>query len=195
VNNPTQQRLLPATPLQGWHYQFADTTAKEAPQQSIVSIAFSASNENAVSKQLQAHMGFELPDVGRLARDDAGTSLLRLQSDQCFLVTSQVWADPVEHLNSVCGKNAYYTDQSDSWVVLDISGSLWRDALQRLCMIDLHNEVFTLSHCARTTMEHISVIVHRCEEQQIRLFSPRSSAKSFAHAIETSLHNVVPIEE
>ena len=76
------------------------------------------------------------------------------------------------------------------WVALDISGPKARDALERICPIDLHDDAFAIMDLARTTMEHLGVIILRTDEERWRLLSASSSARSFLHALETSVKNV-----
>ena len=85
------------------------------------------------------------------------------------------------------GTAGYYTDQSDSWVMLQIAGPGSRAALERICMLDLHSDAFPVDTVARTTMEHLGVMVLRDGEDSFLLMSARSSARSFLHAVETSI--------
>jgi len=80
---------------------------------------------------------------------------------------------------------AAVTDQSDSWVVLEVSGERSHDVLERICPIDLHDSQFPDGAVARTMMEHLSVIVVRSSNRFV-LLSPRSSADSFRHALTQS---------
>ena len=114
-----------------------------------------------------------------------------LQADQCLIsIDSDLLADhqAFAHLKTALAETAYITDQSDSLAVLDLQGSLAQPALERICMLDL--SLFDSSTVARTVMEHLSVVIEIPSSQHARLYSPRSSAKSFLHAIQTSLSNV-----
>ena len=82
------------------------------------------------------------------------------------------------------------TLQSDNWVGVRISGTRSRDALERICPLDLHPDVFGIDQVARTVMEHLGVIILREDKDSFLMLSASSSAKSFLHAIETSIHNV-----
>lgn len=182
--------LMARTALQGFSYTAEDTTVAESLQLTIVSLAFSGYQMQALGSVLQSKLDLPLPEVGKVSRLPSGTVLLRLQVDQCFLITNDSWQQPVDHLRSLCGNAAYYTDQSDSWVVLDMKGPKWPMALERICPLDLSDSAFSTSQVARTSMEHMSVIIEKPAEEHIRLYSPRSSANSFAHAVETSLRYV-----
>jgi len=95
---------------------------------------------------------------------------------------------------SICppylGDNAYCTDQSDSWVTLELTGPNALHALERICPVDLRPDIFTVGSVARTTMEHLGVIIARVGEDQYWLMSASSSAESFLHAITLSVNNI-----
>lgn len=179
--------LQASTALQGYRFASADLLAEETQQHTIVSLAFSHNGTARLNQNLQHQFGLSLPVVGQLCRNHTGISLLRLQSDQCFLVTSELWQHPVRHLHSLLDECAFYTDQSDSWVMIDIVGPSWRLMMERICPLDLSADKFTTSHVARTLMEHVSVIIERPEQQRLRLYSPRSSAMSFAQSVSLSM--------
>ena len=84
---------------------------------------------------------------------------------------------------------AYTTDQTDVWTGLEIAGSRARTALERICPIDLHPDSFDVGDAARTTMEHLGTLIIRTDEDTFLLMSGSSSAKSFLHAVETSIQN------
>ena len=64
-------------------------------------------------------------------------------------------------------------------------------ALERICPLDLDPLGFEGDGAARTTMEHMGAFVMRDGEGGFFLMSARSSAKSFLHAVETSIKNVL----
>lgn len=89
----------------------------------------------------------------------------------------------------------FLNDQSDSWMMLRMSGTRCRQALERICPLDLHPDMFELDDVARTVMEHLSVVILRESEDGFLLLSPRSSARSFVHEIEVSVTNVRDLQE
>ena len=82
------------------------------------------------------------------------------------------------------------TIQTDAWVILRISGPLALKALERICPINLEPDVFLENDIARTIMEHLGSIVICEKVGSYLVMSASSSAKSFLHALETSLQNV-----
>ena len=119
------------------------------------------------------------------------TRVLGMQPDQVFILFES--PDPDQAVLTVAGalgSAAYVTDQSDSWAMLRMSGTGVRVALERICPLDLDDQAFPEGRVARTAMEHLSVIILRDGADSFLLMSPRSSARSFRHAVELSVENV-----
>ena len=165
----------------------------------LVSMAVPIGGTSALDDRLQSLWNVNFPQAGKCIRaNDASIAgfkttiaLMGLQADQCLIsIDSDLLADhqAFAHLKTALAETAYITDQSDSLAVLDLQGSLAQPALERICMLDL--SLFDSSTVARTVMEHLSVVIEIPSSQHARLYSPRSSAKSFLHAIQTSLSNV-----
>ena len=84
---------------------------------------------------------------------------------------------------------ARLTDQSDGWVTLELGGIDAPAVLERLCPLDLDPDVFDHEAVARTSMEHMAVVIQRSADNGFELMSPTSTAASLLHAIETvALH-------
>jgi len=117
---------------------------------------------------------------------------LGLQPQQWFVLFDHAadQGSPVTIIKEQLGDSAYCTDQSDSWVSLEVSGPLATSALERICPIDLHPTEFAVGAVARTTMEHLGVIITRTGDDQYLMMSAASSAESFLHAITTSVKNI-----
>ncbi len=182
--------LEPESALGGYTQNFGDTHLREVTGLDIVSIAVSSGARDALSTLLQEKIGLPWPATGTIERAGDEAALLGLQADQCFRVSASQQQNPVTELACLVGDAAYLTDQSDSWVVLELDGASSVSALERICPIDLSDNEFGALNVARTSMEHISVIIERPDTHRFRLYSPRSSAHSFLHAVTTSLHNL-----
>ncbi len=180
--------LHPEEALLGYSKRFATTTLTENSLLDIVSIAIPTSKHDELSQLLESKVGLSIPKTGErsLFKD---STLLGLQADQYFLVSEGRRDTPAATLKTLLGNAAYLSDQTDSWVVLDIQGPDSHAALERICPIDLSADVFLENHVARTSMEHLNVIVHRLDNG-FRLYSARSSANSFLHAVTESIKNV-----
>ena len=184
------QLLNASLPLGGYDELIGSTRLCEITTLDIVSIATPRDGHDTLTALTTEKLGLALPDAGKISRQDESSSLLGLQLDQCFMITQQHALDPAAALKTLLGNSAYISDQSDSWVVVDISGPDVIAALERICPLDLAPDVFDDTVVARTVMEHLSVIMERPEQYRFRLYSPRSSAASFLHALSVSIRNV-----
>ena len=72
-------------------------------------------------------------------------------------------------------------DQSSAYVTFRVSGVSAREALARLCRLDLHPKVFAPGHAARTLMAQMPVIIHLIDAQAcFELHVPMTLARSFS---------------
>lgn len=182
--------LTAQLPLGGYHADFDGISLTELTGLALVSIATPMGGKDDLAKAIDAAFGAALPDIGTSSRSENGeTRLLGLQRDQMFLLLEYDGDQAVAAVSEKLGTAGYYTDQSDSWAILRIAGSGSRTALERISMLDLNPEVFLVGAVSRTTMEHLSVIILGDNTDSFLLMSPRSSANSFLHAIETSIAN------
>ena len=183
---------LVATPVLGRYSQrFGETSLQEVCDLAVVSIAVPLDGEARLGEAMRAAYGTEKPDVGMsTVSADSETRFLSLARDQFFALWSYDGADAAEVVAGKLGHAGYYTLQSDNWACLRLSGPDAIPALERLCMLDLHPSAFPIGKAARTSMEHLGVIIVKEKADMVLLMSAWSSAESFLHAIETSLRNV-----
>ncbi len=178
-------------PLAGYEKTTGDITLKAPADLALVSIALPLGGEAAALKAIKAAYGSDLPEVGKscaTAKGDA--TLLRMGSDQAFVMFTHAAPDAERIVAGKLKGAAYTTDQTDVWCALEISGAGARRALERICPLDLHDNAFAAHDVARTTIEHLGVIILRTEPERWLLLSATSSAGSFLHALETSITNV-----
>lgn len=171
---------------------FDGVTLKEVADFGLVSIAAPIGGEKKLIQAVKKSYGCDLPAVG--SSDVSKNSELRmlgLQPGQWFAFFPHAGDDALSSVSEKLGMGGYYTDQSDSWAVLEISGERAREALERICPLDLHPTAFPKGAVSRTVMEHLGVINLRTGEDTFTLMSARSSAQSFLHAVETSIRNVI----
>jgi len=190
ANNTLQAQ----TPLRGYNNRFGKTALFELTETAIYSIGLALSTGPAL-KSIKQNLGVPWPETGSsTASTDNVYRLLGLQSDQVFVLmnASNKLDGQTANLPDL-DSTAYVTDQSDSWAGLYIDGQSAVLALERICPIDLHTTAFGIGQVTRTSMEHLAVIILRENEHRFLLLSPTSSAWSFLHAVETSLHNVVAV--
>ena len=130
-----------------------------------------------------------MPEPGR-STTSGDMRLIWTAPDQILLAFPHENPDAEAHVKAAIGQNGYTTDQTGGWVILDISGPDTLAALERLCPVDLAENVFPEGTAARTVMEHMGAIILRLGADRFLLLSASSSAASFLHAVETSYRNV-----
>ena len=182
--------LTAAPPLAGYDRSFGDIALKAPKDLAIVSIALPLGGEDAAKAVIKSAFGTALPEVGMSAAANDGVSIMRLGADQAFVLFTCATPDAEPKIAAKLDGAAYTTDQTDGWCALEISGPGARRALERICPVDLHPEVFKVNGVARTIMEHMGSIIARTGEDTYLLLSASSSAKSFLHAVELSAKNV-----
>jgi sarcosine oxidase subunit gamma len=191
VAEPT---LHARTPLQGHRSRIGDTALVEVQNLDIVSLAVPLQTDpevrNELVSQVEQALRLSLPAVGHVYRESDSLAVLGMQPDCWYLVCAAHLGNTETAIKRALGAQAYLTDLSDSWAVLDIDGPDAIAALERLCPLDLAPTSFDDKRVARTAMEHLSVIIERPALQRFRLYSPRSSAHSFLHSVSVSLDNV-----
>ena len=184
--------LTASPPLDGNHKQFGDTALTEIGDQALVSIAVPLGGADALDSAMTGAYGTTFPAPGSTALSkDGSVRFLGLQPDQCFAMFEFEGNKAIRAVAGALDDKCYCTDQSDSWAILRLSGTLALTALERICPLDLTPTEFPPGNVARTVMEHLGVIILCEDKNRYVLMSPRSSALSFLHAIETSLENVL----
>lgn len=177
-------------PLAGTEMESAGVRLWAPGDLALVSLALPLGGEAAAEQAVQAAYGVALPDIGRSVVSDDGTRLIRLAPDLAFALFTHATPDAERVVADRLNGAVYTTDQTDVWVALALCGPDTRRALERICPLDLHRQVFAVDHAARTVMEHLGVLILRTGADDYLLLSASSSAQSFLHAVEVSLTNV-----
>ena len=187
-----KQTLQSAFPLKGYNRTFADIKLFEVTNAALVSIAFSLNDTSALQDTFAKAYGISLPDYGSssLSKDGA-FRFMSMQPGLIFALYEFEGATPIRMLADQLGYCAYFSDQSDSWVILRLSGPTILTVLERVCPLDLSPEIFSPGSVARTKMEHLSTVILRENFDDFSFMSPRSSACSFLHTLETSIENTL----
>jgi heterotetrameric sarcosine oxidase gamma subunit len=188
--------LSAKSPLGGTGEKYAKehngVAISEITSAALVSIATPNGGEEALAEAISKAYSADLPQVGlSTVSADGKVRFLGMQRDQLFVLFDYQGDEAVAQIAEKLGPAGYYSDQSDSWLMLKISGPECRHALARICSLDLHLDVFAEGAVARTVMEHLGAIILRDGADSFVLMSARSSAKSFLHAVETSIQNIL----
>lgn len=163
----------------------------ELDEIAIVSIAIPLGGEETLAKALKSSWNISVPEP-TLSATDGDLHAVRTGADQLFLIFPHENPDAEAVVQARLGGAGYTTDQTDSWVVLEVSGPDVAAALERLSPVDLSVGAFPVGASARTVMEHMGAMVIRLGGDRFMLMSASSSAKSFLHAAETSFAYVIP---
>jgi len=183
--------LTPAPLLGGYQRSFGATDLREATDLAIVSLAVPQGDEARCATALDTAYGCAMPDSGRyVVSNDGQTRVIRTAPDQLFVLFPHAAPNARAVVATATGDAFWSTDQTDNWCALELSGPQARAALARICMLNLHPQAFGPDHAARTVMEHMGAMILRSGDDAFLLLSARSSAKSFLHAVETSVTNV-----
>lgn len=178
-------------PFEGVHLETAGVALSGVTGMALVSAVIPNGGKAAFAKSIETAYGVSIPAPGATMRaSDDATLLIGLQRDQVFLMFERTDDWPERSVALKLGDAAYVTDQSDGWVMARLTGPRCREALERICRLDLSPKVFAEGAVARTLMEHLNVIILRDGSHSFLLMSPRSSAPSFLNALETSIRNI-----
>ena len=185
--------LAARTPLGGFKFEADTISIVEITERGIVSVATPKAGDQMLAQTVAAEFSAALPAPGKsTGSSKLNARILGLAADQFFIVFDDPHNDEPARIIGALSQSAYLTDQSDTWVSLRVSGPASRDALERICPIDLHDESFSVGGVARTAMEHLDTIIYREDDQSFVLMSAVSSARSFLHAVQTSANNILP---
>jgi len=182
-----KQTLTAKSPLGGYIADPKGLSIREVTGFTTLSLGVFQGAENPLKAALKKKLKISLPDTAQ-ASVVGDVSLLPVARDQWFLRFPEKDGDIAQDMAKDLKDLAAITDQSDSWAELELSGPKVIEKLVRLCPIDIHNDVFLVGAVARTSMEHLGVIMMRLEDNsdgqnRFLLLSPRSSAESFLHAL------------
>ena len=201
----TPPSLTAQSPLGGYELITDGTSLVEVTGLSMVSVAPLAGSQadfqTAMAKLFKTNKtgntGSPKPSA-TMALDRSGKQrciLMPSAQNQWFLCFDDDGTNPIDAAKALLGqslsKQMAMTDQSDSWVILALSGPQSRQTLARICPIDCSASAMPVGSTARTIMEHLGAIIIRRPDEgdnqpRFWLLSARSSAASFLHAITGS---------
>ena len=183
--------LVAEPPLGFNQKKFKNLILFEELEYSLISVSLSDNHYTLFKKNIFNSFKLDLPKVGstKISTVD-NTKIIALQPNQYFFMYKRISDFPVDELKSNVGIG-YFSDQSDSWSIIKISGENTIHALERICPIDLSIEKFKIDGVSRTQMEHLSVIMIRIAVNEFILMSPRSSSHSFYHILTQSAQNIL----
>jgi len=184
-------KLVEQSALNQRYFTLGDISVQVVKDQALVSFAIPNGKRKEVNDAIKQSYNTTLPKIGLSVKSETDhTQFLGMQAEQFLMLFNYKDNRAVEQVKSRLNALVYLCDQSDSWVMLRIRGKGCRTALERICAIDLYKTSFPQGSVARTTMEHLAVIILHESDDQYLLMSPRSSAESFLHSITQSIENI-----
>ena len=183
--------LTSQSPLSKLELDFVEVAVVEQVSRAILSIATPYGGGEKLSKAVASSLKTKIPAIGKTTASNVDNALLLgMQQDQIFLLFDYSGNYGVDYLPQEIRDAGYLTDQSDSWVMISISGPKARTTLQQTCSVDLHSANFQSGALIRTAMANLRTIIVCQGENTFLVMSPRSSARSFFKVLETSIRNL-----
>jgi sarcosine oxidase subunit gamma len=198
----TLPSLNAQSPLGGYKMIVDGTSLIEVTDLSMVSVAplagSQAAFQTATAKLFKTGKSDSSKPSATMALDRPGKQrciLMPSAQNQWFLCFDDDGTNPIDAAKVLLGeglsKQMAMTDQSDSWVILALSGPQSRRTFARICPIDCSASAMLIGTTARTSMEHLGAIITRRPDEGDHqpcfwLLSARSSAASFLHTITGS---------
>jgi sarcosine oxidase subunit gamma len=184
--------LVVESALDGAEHEFEGVTVSEVIGKSLVMVALPRPKFKEIESSMTKSCGLVLPEMEHSTQsNDSSITLWRLQKNQVLAYFSYEGNDAEVNIANRLNAPAYYTDQSDTWAMIRVSGPRSRDVLERICPIDISKNVFSVGNVSRTIMEHIGTIIYRDDDDSYVLLTMRSFGVSMLHAIEVSAKNVL----
>ena len=165
--------------------KIGELTLTENNNLALASVSARLGNEKACHKHLKTLIG-DIPGPGS-CRFNNPISGYWIGPDSWMMTAPH---DTHEHLATYLktqfAQTASITEQTDGWCCFDVLGETVERLFERLCNINIREMKAGDAH--RTSIEHLSCFVHRCEPMNhVRIFGPRSSAGSLHHALVTAM--------
>lgn len=179
--------LTPKPPLGGLDRSWGETRLRELTELAFVAVSIPQGGEDALGTVMQKAYGCAVPPEGRSHAAKDGVRVIGYTADQVLIAWDHVPHSGVAHVADKLGDAGYYVEQTSNFVTLELDGPLARDALARLTALNLADAAFPEGAAQRTVMEHMGATVVRVGPDAFWLIGASSMARSFAHAIETSL--------
>lgn len=157
----------------------AGVTVVERTGLSLVGVAARKGQQGALADKVHEVMGVALPQSPQ--RVAAGETVIVWSAPGQWLVMAPAGrpGTSASDLGQALAGLASVTDQSDSRVIMRVSGPRAHDALAKGVMLDLDPRVFGVGATAVTLVSHISVQISLVQRGEFEFLVPRTFAASF----------------
>ncbi len=185
----TSLTLEAISPLNGYSHDYGAVLVEELAGKALVSIAEPLGVKTKLRTAIKKALGAEWPSIGKSTTSKKGYHLLGVQSDMAFAFFDHPGGLADTVIKTSLKDNAYCTDQSDAWCMIKISGVGVYAALERICPLSLSVKDFEIGLVARTSMEHLGVVILKDAQDSFVLMGATSSADDLLHAVTVSVNN------
>lgn len=182
-------KLEASSPLDGFNHDFGTVEVEEILGKALVSIAEPLNIKTKLKTAIKKSLGVEWPTIGNSTNSSKGYHLLGVQNDMIFAFFDHPDGLADKPIKKLLKDTAYCTDQSDAWCMIKISGKGVYAALERICPLNLAPETFEVGCVARTSMEHLGVVIFKTDIDTFVLMGATSSADDLLHAVTVSIKN------
>lgn len=183
--------LTQQSALGGFREQVGTTTLMEITGAQITIVSFSKDDEPVTEQNISDWLNCAMPTVGKTSvSEKTGGRILRTSIDRLMILHNLGEGKPDSKDCCVPAELGYQVDQSDYWVMFELSGLNTVSSLERTCRLNLHPSNFANGDLGRTMIEGISAILIRTESDRFLVMSPRPFAYSLAQALATSLNYI-----
>lgn len=154
-------------------FEIGKALLEDAQPDAITWVAPFEGKEKDVAKQIG-----ELPEPNRTCEVKGGQALW-IGAGQALILGAPVTP-----------KNAAYTDQSDGYTMVRLSGETAADILARLTPVDLRDAAFPEGATARTFVAHITVSLTRTGPYAYDILAFRSMTQTLIHDLTRAMTQV-----
>lgn len=173
--------------LQKFTKNISGLIISEILNREIINLAFHIKNEKVAKSLFKKTFNIDFPDYNLSKYDKKNDCrFLRMSEDQLFLIYEKEFGTFLLKNKYKLEKYFYFTEQTDAWSGIKISGEKVRECLARICLLNLNEKKFPKNSFARTHIEHLGSVVIYNGHNEFELFSAKSSSLSFLNSVITS---------
>lgn len=164
----------------------AGVTLAEFPDLALASVSARRGSEEACRAHLKDLLNSASPKPGRAVLNDPEAAFW-IGPDQWMVSAPYAsHANLTDQLKSRFRDTASITEQTDGWVCFDLRGDGVEEVIRLCANIDI--DQMQTGDAVRSVVHYMSVYILRLDPANaLRIFGPRSSAKSLHHALMTAM--------
>lgn len=177
------------------HDASADPVVVSVVLAGVVELLVPRAGENRepcpVRTRLEAE-GHRVPE-GAFALASGGVSIISAGPDRYLALTEATERSDLDGwVTAMVPTGVYASDQSDSWVALDIIGHRAGEVITRGSSVDVDPRAFAPTHAAATAFAHIPIVLTRLSgDRGFRVLCQRSYAQSLCRDLQSTAAAII----